>query len=447
VAPSTELRPPRSPFVERLRKAFPPVRLLLVALIVLGATSAYSLGGIGVASLLTLPLAAAVTDLLYQRVRFARLRVPEPALATGLFLALLLPPNVDLALAAIVAIAAVGIRHAFRFQGRPVLNPAAAGLLLGAVLFGMAPAWWAAVTPGAEYLLIALGALMVLRHPAGWRIPAVFFAAYAAFTALQHYLLGGLVAPHLLLLEVLDPAVLFFGLFMVTEPRTAPANPRHQTLYALVIALGAVLFVLPFPTLGVLLALFTGNVVAAFQRDLTGRIGTVAPAAAPPPAPKSRPSARAAVRPTAGALQRWPAGRRVASLAVVGLLLVVAVGLTQSQTSSTPSALISSRVPGGSGGGGGSSGGSGGGTGGGSSGVQATCGSDNPNIPSSTAAALHKALGPSVLLSYNSNTGVVVFYDPVNGVTVTETDLYEDYGFAEFNGDDGAVSGCSPSAA
>jgi hypothetical protein len=57
---------------------------------------------------------------------------------------------------------------------------------------------------------------------------------------------------------------------------------------------------------------------------------------------------------------------------------------------------------------------------------------------------LHKALGPSVLLSYDANTGLTVFYDPVNQVTVTETDLYEDFGYAEFNGDDYAVSGCSP---
>jgi hypothetical protein len=31
----------------------------------------------------------------------------------------------------------------------------------------------------------------------------------------------------------------------------------------------------------------------------------------------------------------------------------------------------------------------------------------------------------------------------VNQVTVTESDLYEDYGFAEFNGHDYAVSGCA----
>ena len=77
----------------------------------------------------------------------------------------------------------------------------------------------------------------------------------------------------------------------------------------------------------------------------------------------------------------------------------------------------------------------GGGTGG--------CTHDNASIPASSLANLHQMLGPSVILSYHPSQGLVVFYDPANQVTVTETDLYEDYGFAEFNGDDYAVAGCS----
>ena len=72
------------------------------------------------------------------------------------------------------------------------------------------------------------------------------------------------------------------------------------------------------------------------------------------------------------------------------------------------------------------------------------CSADNTNIPAATLSSLHSMLGPSVILSYSPNSGLVVFYDPVNQVTVTETDLYEDYGYAEFNGDDFAVSGCAP---
>jgi hypothetical protein len=70
------------------------------------------------------------------------------------------------------------------------------------------------------------------------------------------------------------------------------------------------------------------------------------------------------------------------------------------------------------------------------------CTVDNPSVGSQLATYLHQALGPSVLLSVDTGTGTVVFYDPVNKVTVTETNIYEDYGFAEFNGDDYAVSGC-----
>jgi hypothetical protein len=81
--------------------------------------------------------------------------------------------------------------------------------------------------------------------------------------------------------------------------------------------------------------------------------------------------------------------------------------------------------------------------GGGGGGTQANCQTDNPSIPAATLSQLHHMLGPSVILSYNPSNGITVFYDPVNQVTVTESDLYEDYGFAEFNGDDYAVSGCA----
>ena len=157
--------------------------------------------------------------------------MPESAIATGLFLALLLPPTVALLEASAVAIAAVGIRHALRLKGRPWLNPAAAGLLLGALLFGMAPAWWAAVSPGAEVVVVVLGAVLALRQAGRWRLPVVFFLTYAGFAAFEHFLLGGVLNPRVLALDVVDPAVLFFGLFMVTEPRTATSDPFFQPMY------------------------------------------------------------------------------------------------------------------------------------------------------------------------------------------------------------------------
>ncbi len=370
--------------------------------------------------------------------------MPESAIATGLFLALLLPPTVALLEASAVAIAAVGIRHALRLKGRPWLNPAAAGLLLGALLFGMAPAWWAAVSPGAEVVVVVLGAVLALRQAGRWRLPVVFFLTYAGFAAFEHFLLGGVLNPRVLALDVVDPAVLFFGLFMVTEPRTAPSDPFFQPMYATVIAIGAAFLPIFLPTLGILLALFFGNLLAFVHRRTTTVESPAAAAASNAKLSRAeRRKARDKVRERARsrAVMRWPVSYRAGSLVMIAIMIGVVALVPTGQHAATPSTLLATPPSTG----GGVVGGSGGGGGGGGGGTTySNCQVDNPSIPSSTLSSLHKVLGPSVILSYDANNGVVVFYDPVNQVTVTETDLYEDYGFAEFNGDDYAVSGCSP---
>lgn len=417
--------------------------MLIVFLVILGGVSVASLGGgEGIGSLVVLPISAAVADLLFQKVRFGRLRIPDAAIATGLFLALLLPPTVNLLEAGAVTIAAVGIRHALRLKGRPWVNPAASGLLLGALLFGMAPAWWVAVSPAAEILVAVLGIMLSLRQSSRWRLPVVFFIVYAGFSALEHFLVGGVVSPRLLALATIDPVVLFFGLFMVTEPRTAPSAPDFQPVFATVVAIASAFLPLALPSLGVLIALFIGNLLAFAHR---GASVTAAQAAPEPTTKKGKARRRRAA--ISREPIRWPVAYRAGSLVAIMMLLGVVALATAGQNSGTPSAIIAT-IPGtppatgtGGSGGTGTSGGSGGGGGGT---TYSNCNSDNPSIPQSTLQALHKALGPSVILSYDSNTGVVVFYDPVNHVTVTETDLYEDFGYAEFNGDDYAVSGCSP---
>ncbi len=218
----------RQRFLGPVERALPPVRLLLIALAILGGVSCYTLGGLGLSSLLFLPLVAGAVDLLFQSVRFERLRVPETAFASSLILALLLPPTVPLGPAAAIAVAAVGIRHAIRRRGRPVFNPAAAGALLGALVFATAPAWWASVSQTQELLLVALGIIVVLRAPGTWRSIAVFFPLYVVIVSLLHASTGASVSARVLLLGAIDPSVAFFGFFMVAEPRTGPRDPDQR---------------------------------------------------------------------------------------------------------------------------------------------------------------------------------------------------------------------------
>jgi Na+-translocating ferredoxin:NAD+ oxidoreductase RnfD subunit len=382
----------------------------------LGFYGSNYLGGLGASALVVAPLIAVVVDLGFQSVRFDRPRFPDAALATGLFIALIFPPTASLVLLATVTLAAVAFRHVLRFRGRPWFNPAATGILLGTLFLGLAPAWWVGIGPYGEVAIIGLGLLLLARTPRQWRLPAVFLVTYGLLAAVQHVVVGASVDPHVLALQAFDPATLFFALFMVVEPRTAPVAPHDQVLYAGVIGVAAAFLPLFLPSLGILVALLGGNTLAVLLRRHTAKVST--------PRHSSARSIARATQSTGRTSLRWPASHRVGA----GILTLIVVAAVVAANPVTHNALPIIQTPTSPGGGGGN---------------QANCQADSPSIPASTLSQLHKLLGPSVILSYDSATGVVVFYDPVNHVTVTESDLYEDYGFAEFNGDDYAVSGCA----
>lgn len=399
----------------RLLRLLPPARVLWLMLVGLGIYSSNYLGGLGESSLLVAPLVGGVVDLGFQSVRFARPRFPDAALVTGLLLALIFPPTASLGFLAVATFAAVSFRHVARFRGHPWINPAAGGVLLGTVFLGLAPAWWVGIGPSGEVAIVALGLALLARSPRQWRLPAVFLLTYGLLAVVQHVVAGASLDGRILLLQALDPATLFFGLFMVVEPRTAPASSHAQVLYAGVVGVGAAFFPLFLPTLGIIVALLAGNLLAlALRRG--DRVSSV---------PARSRTARLSARASSPKPLRWPIGHRVGAGLLTLIVIVALVAANPAVHSAVPLVQTPTSPVGGGGG------------------AQANCQTDNPSIPSATLSELHKLLGPSVILSYDSSTGVVVFYDPVNHVTVTESDLYEDYGFADFNGDDYAVSGCS----
>ena len=419
-----------------LLRHLPPVRLTWIFLAALGGYESSYLLGLGLPSLVAIPAFATVVDLALQRARFRRLRFPDAALVTGLFLALLFPPTAPLLFAGAAAFAAVATRHALRFAGHPWLNPAASGVVVGALLFGLAPAWWVGIGPFGEVAMVALGLLLILRAPSSWRLPAVFLLSYGVLAVVQHVVTGATTDPRVLLLQAADPATLFFALFMVAEPRTAPGAPHQKVLYAGVVGTLAAFLPLVLPSLGILVSLLAGNLLAVVLRRAPSEAPTPSVRPAESRGARSSRAAPSVARTPRRTPRRWPVAYRIG----VGILVVIVLGAVAGANPVTHAAapLVQVTSPGGAGGGSGSGGSGGGG------GVSASCQSDNPSIPSSELSTLHKMLGPSVILSYDANNGVVVFYDPVNHVTVTESDLYEDYGFAEFNGDDYAVSGCAP---
>jgi Na+-translocating ferredoxin:NAD+ oxidoreductase RnfD subunit len=414
-----------SPSTNTWRRLLPPVRLAWILLAGLGGYESHYLLGLGAANLVALPVIAATVDLGFQSIRFRRLRFPDAGLVTGFFLALIFPPTAPVLLAGAATFAAISVRHILRSRGHPWLNPAATGVVIGALLFALAPAWWVGIGPYGEFAMLALGGLLVLRAPTSWRLPVMFLLTYGLLAVVQHVVVGATTDPRILALQVADPATLFFALFMVVEPRTAPAAAHQQVLYAGTVGIAAAFLPSFFPTIGILAGLLAGNLLAVILRRMdrdsapSGSLDFFA-------GRRSRGTTSLASRRSARANSRWPVGYRVAAGIVVLVVLAGVFGAAPPSPSVAPVFKVTGPGPGGGGGG-----------------VPAACQTDNPSISATDLAALHKVLGPSVILSYSSSTGVVVFYDPVNQVTVTESDLYEDYGFAEFNGDDYAVSGCA----
>ena len=410
----------------------PAVRVLWIGLVALAGYGTWFLGhGLGIANVVVLPLTAVLVDLAFQRFRFESLRFPDAAIATGLFLGLIFPPTVPLVAAGAAVLGAITVKHVLRYRGRPWFNPAAVGLTVGAVLFGIAPAWWAAIS---EPLLLVVGAVIFTWNLPRWRLSTTFLVAYAGFAILARYLFlfagggSGTLSPGVLFLAAVDPTVLFFGLFMVAEPRAAPASPHSAPIFGVLVAVAAAVFPAFAPTMALPFALLTGNVAAVLLRR-----PRAAPSVAGVEATGSarKRAARGAPRPARATARRWRVSSRIgAGVAGFALVLLIAA-VTCFPATSSPVIPPTHGL-----GGGGAYGGT-------PQGVS-HCQSDNQTIDPSTLAYLHKTLGPSVILSYSAASGFVVFYDPVNAVTVSETDLYEDFGFAEFNGDDYATPGCVP---
>jgi Na+-translocating ferredoxin:NAD+ oxidoreductase RnfD subunit len=425
--PRSSVAPPAPPSVRvrltRFYRWLAPIRLLFFLLIALAVVGAILLGPAAVlAQLLLVPLAAGATDLLLELLRKRRLRFPWAGAVTGLFVALLLPPQgvsanlggaTILYLAAAMAVVGVLAKQVFRSRGYPWFNPAALAVVTAGVLFGITPAWWAAISLPA---VLVAGLILNARQWTRWRVPVVFLLTYTALSAVESFLQLGGTNPAVLLLGVLDPSVLFFTLFMATEPRTSPSDPTWQPVYAAAMGLSAALLRIAFhggnlllSSDNLLLGLLAANFVWVLLRPYASR--SVAPV--PAPSRRARPPAA-----RSGARQGFGWAERSGIAFAVFVLLAVSYGVIGGPPA--PPSAVPPKV------------------------VVVSCTQDNRTISSADLSMLHQRLGPSVVFSYSAASGTAVFYDPVNKVTVYETDLFEDYGYAEFNGDDQVIAnGCS----
>ncbi|HSO01380.1 MAG TPA: hypothetical protein VLS46_02535, partial [Gaiellaceae bacterium] len=187
----------------------------------------------------------------------------ESSIITGLILFFLFLPSLEpaeLGTLALAGVLATASKYLIAVRGRHILNPAAAGATLVAVLQLPAAGWW--VATGALLPVTLIGAFLVLYRTRRLTMGLVFVAVSASILVVRLAAGGQGVADAVSTTFASYPIIFFVG-FMLSEPLTmAPRRWQQLAIAALV----GVLFTVPFTIGPVFLsfefALVIGNILA-----------------------------------------------------------------------------------------------------------------------------------------------------------------------------------------
>ena len=216
---------------------------------------------------------AIVSDLIFAKIRKIEYFFPSAAIVSALIITLLINPQIELYKAGGIAILAMFFKNFLRVSNRHIFNPAALGLLLGAVIFNEGVTWWGVSwqqlsifnfpaslrgEPSSIFFLILLSPLLVsVIRMKRYRITISFLVIYGIINQIFNFQLS-------IFNSILDPTVLFFSLVMLPEPMTSPNNHTRQILFGAFVAIMSFIISLPlfsFMPDVFIVALLIGNMV------------------------------------------------------------------------------------------------------------------------------------------------------------------------------------------
>ena len=249
---------------------------LLVALAVVGA---FSLGMVPV-GLVVAVVACVLIEFSLVKVGKKKFRFPLSAIITGLIIGFVAPINASV----LLVIAASAIAELAKFfvkaKARNIFNPAAVGLLVALLVFGVGDEWWAAPSIHLYGILVPLAAVLIIAAYEARRVPLALVVAAMETVGLAA-LSGFGISPGVLFTSLL--AINFYFIFlMVSDPKTSPNKASGQVIYGIGIGLFAIAFAWLHLSYPLLVALLIANLLYAcfrvFHRT-SAKAGTAAAAA------------------------------------------------------------------------------------------------------------------------------------------------------------------------
>lgn len=251
--------------------AVSPKGVMLWVLLAIGALAAWYLGPSSVLPNVLLAVAAAsAVDLAATWAGRDTWIFPSSGIITGLFVGLIISSTEPWYIPVSAAIIATGSKYLIRTPRWHVFNPAAAGLVVAAVLYSGRESWWGALPdlPTAFIAALFVGGAIVTSKVNKFPQLLAFLGAYcllftAATFATDPSQLGALFRPPFL------NAALFLGFFMLSDPPTSPGHYAQQVVYGILIASASfIAYALLHSQYYLLAGLLAGNACFSLWRAL-----------------------------------------------------------------------------------------------------------------------------------------------------------------------------------
>ena len=218
-----------------------PKGLLTVVLTALAAMAAPHEGIRLVAPGLVAAVAVAATlDLLILRTRHTRWEFPSGAVLTALIVSMVLSAQTPWFVVVFTSAVAIITKYIVRTRAGNVFNPAALAIVMTFPIFHAGQSWWGAlpeVTPFVQPALVVAGVFIADRVN---RMPLVlaFLGVYYGLFTLTSFVGDPARVSEVFRTPDLQ-AVIFFAVFILTDPPTSPVQYREQVIFAIIVALSS----------------------------------------------------------------------------------------------------------------------------------------------------------------------------------------------------------------
>lgn len=238
-----------------------PKGLLTIVLILLAAIAAPHEGIRTIApGLLSAVGVAAALDLLILRSRHTRWEFPSGAVLTALIIVMVLSAQTPWYVVTLTSAFAILTKYLVRTRAGNVFNPAALAIVATFPVFHAGQSWWGAlpeVAPAVQAALVVTGVFIADRVN---KMPLVlaFLAIYYSLFTLTSFVSDPAWVSEVFRTPDLQ-AVLFFALFILTDPPTSPVRYRDQLVFAVIVA---VVSYAVFEWIGAVYYLLAGVLVA-----------------------------------------------------------------------------------------------------------------------------------------------------------------------------------------